>query len=259
MLSAIHYRISRTRLLSLLEEIKANSAEIASLYIPPDSSQTTMERMLLNLADVSPVLLDLKKSIAGSPTGAVVFWGPEHRYLVMPPFPINEEISSSSCDIEPLYTLLHREYLLGLVIVRLGAYGIGVYKGETMLSSKAGTGLVHARHRQGGSSAHRFERHRDKQIEMFFTRVCSHIREQFEPYARQMDYIIYGGTKETVLDFRKQCRFLQEFNKQTLDLLLNIREPKKSGLEEGIREAWSSRIIRWDNRQPSSGQLHSIE
>jgi len=136
--------------------------------------------------------------------------------------------------------------VLALILVRLGAFGIGVFEGENLISSKIGTGLVHARHRQGGSSSHRFERHREKQMETFFTRVCEHTREQLEPYDGKIQYVIYGGTRETILDFRKQCHYLNVFDKRTLELLLNIREPKQSGLEEAIREAWSSRIIRLD-------------
>jgi len=163
----------------------------------------------------------------------------------MPPFPVTEEKFSNTCEIEPLYSLMHKEFLIALVLVRLGVYGIGIFRGERLLSSKVGTGLVHARHRQGGSSAHRFERHREKQMETFFTRVCTHAREQIEPNARQLDYIIYGGTKETILDFRKQCHFLHEFDSRMLERLLNVREPKQSGLAEAIQEAWSSRVVQW--------------
>ena len=113
------------------------------------------------------------------------------------------------------------------------------------MTSKVGTGLVHARHRQGGSSSHRFERHRLKQMETFFTNVCEHAREQLEPYSRQLEYLVYGGTRQTLLDFRKQCHFLRQFDTRTLDVLLNIREPKRAGIEEAVQEAWSSRVIEW--------------
>jgi peptide subunit release factor 1 (eRF1) len=164
----------------------------------------------------------------------------------MPPFPVIKESVSNTCEIEPLHSILHQKLFLGLVMMRLGEYAIGVFQGEELLSSKVGTGLVHSRHHKGGSSSHRFERHREKQMETFFTRVCQHAREQLEPYDRQLDYILYGGTRETVLDFRKQCHFLHEFDKKTLARLLNIREPKQSGLVEGIQEAWSSRVIQWN-------------
>ena len=244
--SARRYSLTKVRLLHLLEELKANSIEVGSLCLPPGSSKTNIEGMMAELLDKETVPEDLSTSLAESQTGGMVFWGPHHRYLVMPPFPVTKGSFSKTCEIEPLYSLMHQEFLLGLVMVRLGEYGIGVFQGEKLLASKVGTGLVHARHRQGGSSANRFRRHREKQMETFFTRVCQHAREQLEPYARRLDYVLYGGTKETVLDFRKQCHFLHEFDKVTLDRLLNIREPKKSGLAEGIQEAWSSRVIQWD-------------
>ncbi len=246
MSSVRRYNLTKVRLLHLLEELKANSIEVGSLCVPPGSSKTNIEGMMKTILDMKTVPEDLSNSIAESRTGGILFWGPHHRYLVMPPFPMAKESVSNTCEIEPLYSLMHQEFLLGLVIVRLGEYGIGVFQGEKLLSSKVGTGLVHSRHRQGGSSSQRFERHREKQMETFFTRVCQHAREQLEPYARQLDYVLYGGTRETILDFRKQCHFLHEFDTKTLDRLLNIREPKQSGLVEGIHEAWSSRVIQWN-------------
>ena len=234
-------------MLHLLDELKDNSIRVGSLCIPPGFSKTDVKGMLETLVDTSKITEDISEYIVNSPTGAMIFWGPEHRYLVFPPFPLTQERVSNTCEIEPLHTLLNQEFVIALILVRLGAYGIGIFEGETLISSKVGTGLVHARHRQGGSSSHRFERHREKQMEAFFTRICGHAREQMEPYLKKLKYIIYGGTRETILDFRKQCHYLSTFDKLTLDLLLNIREPKQAGLDEAIREAWSSRVIRWDD------------
>ena len=242
---ASRYKLPKVRLLHLLDELKANSIEMASMCVPPKTSKASIEEMMESVLDMKTVPGNLAESMASSPTGAILFWGPRHRYLVLPPFPVSEEKASNTCEIEPLYSLLHKEFLIALVLVRLGEYGIGVYKGEQLLASKVGTGLVHARHRQGGSSSHRFERHRKKQMETFFTNVCAHAREQLEPYARQLDYVIYGGTRETILDFRKQCHFLHEFDARTSDLLLTTRVPKQSGLAEAIQDAWSSRVIQW--------------
>jgi peptide subunit release factor 1 (eRF1) len=239
------YKLSKIRLLHLLEELKSNSIEVGSLCMPPKSSLAAVKNALEKLVDNKSLHQDIAGDVAESPTGAILFWGPHHRYLVMPPFPVDDERFSNTCEIDPLYSLLHREFLFGLVVVRLGSYGIGVVKGGTLVSSKVGTGLVHARHRQGGSSSHRFERHRLKQMETFFTNVCEHAREQLEPYGRQLEYLIYGGTRQTLLDFRKQCHFLSQFDTRTIDILLNIREPKHSGIEEAVEEAWSSRVIEW--------------
>jgi hypothetical protein len=244
--STIRSQMTKPRLLRLLEELDAVSGQTSSFCLPPNSSKNNIEDLLGTFLDVKQLPGDISKLIAESSTGAILFWGLDHRYLVAPPFPVYEKKVSGTCEIEPLYTLLHKEYLLSLVLVRLGAYGIGVFQGEELLSSKVGTGLVHARHRQGGSSSHRFERHREKQMETFFTRVCVHAREQLEPYSKKLDFILYGGTRETILDFRKKCHFLHEFDNCTLDRLLNVRDPKQAGLLEGIQEAWSSQVIRWD-------------
>jgi peptide subunit release factor 1 (eRF1) len=245
MLSVNRHSLTKARLLHLLLELRTNSADVMSLYVPPKTSKTNIEGMISSVWDMKTFPEGLSVSIAESETGGIVFWGPHHRYLVMPPFPVTEERVSNICETEPLVTLLNKEFLLGLVMVRLGEYGIGVFQGEKLLTSKVGTGLVHSRHRQGGSSAHRFERHREKQIEIFFTRICQHAREQLEPYAKQLDYLVYGGTRETILDFRGQCRFLHEFDNKTLDRLLNVKDPKKSGLAEGIQLTWSSHVFQW--------------
>ena len=245
MSSIRRYNLTKAKLLHLLEKLKTNSIEVGSLYVPPKSSKASIEGMMEKILDMETTPEDLSDLIAESRTGGILFWGPHHRYLVMPPFPVAEESVSKTCEIEPLYLLMHHEFLLAMVIVRLGAYGIGVFQGENLLSSKVGTGLVHSRHRQGGSSSQRFARHREKQMETFFTQVCQHTRGQLDPYARLLDHVIYGGTRKTILDFRKQCHFLREFDTKTLDRLLNIREPKQSGLAEWIQEAWSSRVIQW--------------
>ena len=242
------YSLSKVRLLHLLEELKASSVAEGSLCVPPGYPAAKIAEMMKTVLDLKSVPDELATSLAGSSTGGIVFWGPNHWYLVMPPFPVNEERFSRTCEIEPLFSLLHKELIIGLLMIRLGEYGLGILKGESLLASKTGTGAVHARHRQGGSSSHRFERHREKQMEMFFSRICDHAREVLEPYSDNLDYILYGGTKETVTDFRKQCRFLQRYDKRTLERTINVRDPHKSGLEEGIREAWSSQVIEWSEK-----------
>ena len=118
---------------------------------------------------------------------------------------------------------LEKEYVIALVLVRLGSYAVGVSSGEKLLVSKVGTGLVHGRHRQGGSSSHRFERHRDKQIETFLNRVCEHVQETIGPYVKQLDYIVYGGARDTIQLARKYCPMLQKLGTPELPALLDIQ------------------------------------
>jgi len=248
MLVSTRRRFTRQRMLNLLDELEDAEGRATSLYVPRDLPLPEVEKTLKSPLGpgIEEAMSDIDEAVARSKTGAVIFWGEQGKYLVLPPFPVKERLFSSGYDVEPLRTLLQEELKVALILLRLGAYAIGVFQGERLLSSKVGTGLVHSRHRQGGSSAHRFERHREKQIESFFTRVCSHVREHLEPYLQQVDYVIYGGERHTLLSFRKQCAFLQQFDDRVLGTTLNVREPKQATLETAINQAWSSDVIVWE-------------
>jgi len=93
---------------------------------------------------------------------------------------------------------------------------VGVCQGEKLLLHDSGTGLIHGRHRQGGSSAARFQRRRKDQTHHFLERVSEHLQEQLEPYARTLDYFIFGGARVTILRLQKQCPFLAQFENRLL-------------------------------------------
>lgn len=245
MLTPLKRRLSRQNTLKLLQELEMSSSSISSLCFTPGIPRAEVEQLLKGIIGTEEILPEIAKEISRSSTGAGLFWGERHRYLVLAPFPVTRRSVASTCDVEPLRSVLTRELRVALVLVRLGAYAIGVFQGEKLLSSKVGRGLVHARHRQGGSSSGRFVRHREKQMESFFTRICEHAHEQLEPHARQLDFLVYGGARETLLTFRKQCRYLHGFDSRTLEPILNIREPRQATLEAAIGEAWSSQVIEW--------------
>ena len=248
MLIPIRRRLARQRTLRLLDELEAAEGLATSLYIPRDLPASEVEKTLKAPlgTGIAEALPDIAEAVARSKTGAVIFWGEENKYLVIPPFPIKEKLFASGFDVESLRVLLQQELTVALIMLRLGAYAVGVFRGEKLMSSKVGTGLVHSRHRQGGSSAHRFERHREKQIEYFFTRVCNHVREYLEPYLKQLDYVIYSGERHTLLSFRKQCHFLQQFDDRTLVASLNVRNPGQATLEVALTQVWSSEVVDWE-------------
>ena len=237
-------------MLQRLDVLATASGAAWSLYLPRGSPTLEVETILRR--ELEPQQLeDAVTAISKSATGAVLFWGDRNKYLIQPPFPLGTRYFATDYDVQPLRALLSRDLTIAVILVRLGDYAIGVFHGEKLISSKVGTGNVHQRHRQGGSSAHRFERHRDKQIEYFFTRICTHAQEHLTPVARQLDYLVYGGTRFTVLELRKQCHFLQAFDVRTLDLLLNVRQPRQATLEAAIGDVWSSKVTEW--REKDSG------
>jgi len=188
---------------------------------------------------------NLVEPVVSSLTGAILFWGQARKILVLPPFPLNEQYFTNDYEVEPLRLMLERELKVALVLIRLGAYAIGVARNETLISAKAGTGLVHARHKKGGSSQGRFARHREKQIEQFLSRVCGRVREQLEPHNKTVDYLVYGGAQTTIRLLKKQCPFLGQFEGRVLRLLLSIERPCRAALEDSVADIWSSRVTEW--------------
>ena len=238
-------RLNRLKMIRLLDELESESGRATSVFVPRLVPELELEKTLGIVINSEEFMSNVITEITRSEMGAVLFWGERERCLVLPPFPISEKLFSSGYDVEPLRSLLRREFMLALILVRLGDYAIGVYRGEKLLSSKVGTGHIHARHKKGGSSQRRFERGREKQIEDFFDRVCTRVRERLEPYKAQLDYVVYGGEHHTLLSFRKQCHYLRQVDDRTFGQVLNIRRPRQATLQDAIDEIWSSEVIRW--------------
>lgn len=226
-----------------LSEIPSDACQ--TLYLPPHLQTVELAELVRELptsADIADNLVDLS---VRSNTGTAIFWSATKKYLVVPPFPITERCAFPSLETKLLYSLLSKDYYIGIVLVRLGSYAIGVCLGDKLLGSKVGTGLIHGRHRQGGSSAHRFERHRDKQIESFLIRVCHHAHEQLEPYVKIIDYMVYGGARTTILMLEKYCPLLGKMGKSNLPPLLDIPEPRLAVLKTAVNLIWSSTVYSW--------------
>ncbi|MBE0480172.1 MAG: hypothetical protein IBX68_04255 [Dehalococcoidia bacterium] len=241
----IRRKLTRSKLLVLLRGIHSGAGADASLYVPPGTPDSDLEKLLRAGSISEEVLPEICSAIGRSRTGGVLFSRAASELLVLPPFEITERLFCSGLQSDPLISLMERDRVSGLILVRLGAYAVGVFSGEKLLSSKVGTGHIHARHRKGGSSQRRFERGRDKDIEQFFIRVCGHVRERLEPYIQQLEHLSYGGERYTVLAFRKQCDFVKAFDDRTRPALLNVREPRQATLEAAIAEVYSSEVLEW--------------
>jgi hypothetical protein len=236
--------LDRTKTLEYLQGLAGVSGgKPITLCLPPRLSSDEVQGVCKAgdiPEDVHPHLIKLA---AGSKTGCYVFWSVGQKCLVMPPFPTPEKQAVQPLDLAQLRSSLERDQVIALVLIRLGAYAVGVSRGETLISSKVGTGLVHGRHRQGGSSSHRFERHRDKQIETFLNRVCEHVHETIGPYVKSLDYIVYGGARDTIQLLKKYCPLLMKLETPVLPPLLDIPDPRQSVLENAVGRVWSSTIV----------------
>jgi len=156
--------LSRTKMPEFLDELAGTPApDVTSVYIPTGSSIPEIEG-LLGKTSIKSTPGELTKIAAKSKNGAVIFWGTARKCLVLPPFPFREEAIFNGYITGPLRLLLSGNFKIGLILVHLGTYAIGVCEGEKLVTSKVGTGLVHGRHKKGGSSQQRFQRRRQNQL-----------------------------------------------------------------------------------------------
>jgi hypothetical protein len=239
------FKLTRTKMLTFLDKVQGNHENATSLYLPPGISLTEKHTVLKQIPAIDEVSSDIDKLTTGVETGAVLFWGLSHKLLILTPFPLREKYFTNGYDVMPFQSLLRHDYLIGIVLVRLGTYAIGLCRGETIIDHKTGTGLVHGRHRQGGSSSHRFEHRRKEQAYHFLERVGLHVREKLEPHARKLDYFVYGGARTTILQLWKQIDFLRQFDDRLLPPRLDIPEPRFEVLEKTVSDVWTSQVTEW--------------
>ena len=238
------FYLRRSKMVAFLDEQEGTTGSGAmSLYLPPGLAAPEIESLLGQVGDL-PGRDEINRLAAASPSGGVLFWGGARRCLVLPPFPLREKVILAGYDAGPLRRILDRDWLIGLVLVHLGSYAVGLCRGETLVASKVGTGLVHGRHRKGGSSQQRFQRRRQNQADEFLDRVCQHAREKLEPHAGEINYIAYGGPRQTVLQLQKRCPFLASLAGRSLPVL-EVPSLRQKVLEAAVIRLWSSVIIEW--------------
>lgn len=93
-----------------------------------------------------------------------------------------------------------RERTVGVLLVRLGGYGAGVFRGRELVESKVGSRLVHGRHKAGGSSQQRFARRRQGQARVALDEAADVAVRILLPWAQrsQLDAVVTGGDRSAV-------------------------------------------------------------
>ena len=201
---------------------------------PPPLDELTIER------DDRDRLVE----IAGaSETGCVLYARPSEIVLVVPPFAVEESVDYSELYFGPLREVLSRDRAFAVLLLRLGGFSVGFFRGESLIDSKTDQRFVKNRHRKGGQSQRRFERIREKQIDELFAKVCETSREKLEPYEAEIQHVLLGGDRHTLQAFRKQCSYFDRFGPRLMRRVLPVAgDPRRSSLEQIPREVWSSEV-----------------
>ena len=189
--------------------------------------------------------------VGASETGHAVFLGESRAIAVAPPFAIPDDSISDGLNTAPLLQLVSQDLSIGVVMVRLGRYAVGVLRGDTLVASKTGSRYVKSRHRAGGSSQRRFERSRERLIRELFDKTCEVARSVFSTYESGMDYVLLGGERHTLEGFVKRCRYLQGLEQITLKRVLQVERPGQVALDGIASEVWKSQVLVFADQDPA--------
>jgi hypothetical protein len=226
--SVAHADLSAPRLLRLLDGLDRTGSDTDSETIAVPAGET-LPHPVISFADE---LWDSARDYAGrSEIGTFAFVRPDTITLVVPPYPIAMGFQERGARTEPLRELLANPYRIGVVLLRLGGYAVGVYDGGRLVESRNDSRFVKNRHRKGGQSQRRFDRIREKQVHELFEKLCADAQIRLGPHAESLDFVVYGGDRHTVQAFLQECRFLREIPIQVLPRFLTVPEPRHETLE----------------------------
>lgn len=131
---------------------------------------------------------------------------------------------------------------IGIVLVRLGGYSIGVALGGTVQTSTTGARLVHGRNRKGGSSSGRFARRRDNQARVALDAAADAVARVLLPVAATLDAVVLGGDAAALDDLRADRR-LAALLARAEPRVLDVPEPRRAVLDEAARRALAVEIV----------------
>src|SRR5213078_1949471 len=139
-------------------------------------------------------------------------------------------------ELEPLFEALERDYVVAVLLVRLGGYAVGVFEGERLVASKVGTRFVKGRHKKGGSSSSRFRRRREEQARALFDAAAETFERVLEPH--HVEFVALGGDRRAV----EQVLARIDLPAPNLPRFFTTGDPRKRDLERLPYDLYAAEI-----------------
>jgi VLRF1 release factor-like protein len=160
-----------------------------------------------------------------------------------------DAVEPATCAEQPVRAVLDALHAhlavprrIGIVLVRLGGYSIGVALDGTVQTSTTGARPVHGRNRKGGSSSGRFARRRDNQARVALDAAADAVARVLLPVAASLDAVVLGGDTAALDDLRADRR-LAALLARAEPRVLDVPEPRRAVLDEAARRALAVEIV----------------
>jgi len=160
-----------------------------------------------------------------------------------PPAPASERADPAGAA-EAIVAHAVADRTVGVLLVRLGGYAVGVFAGSPprLVSSKTGSRLVHGRSAAGGWSQHRFARRRENQAAVALRAAADAAADVFGGYGPDgLDAVVLGGDKRSAAGLRPDAR-LEQYLARASDRFLVVPDPRLAVLRDSPRAFLAVRI-----------------
>jgi hypothetical protein len=171
------------------------------------------------------------------------FWSPALPSSPGPSAPAGQERAVA----EALAADAAADRTIGVLLVRLGGYAVGVFSGvpPRLVSSKTGSRPVHGRSAAGGWSQQRFARRRENQAATALRAAADAAVEVFGRYGPdRLDAVVLGGDKRSAAGLagpRADDR-LEKYLAKATGRFLTVPDPRLAVLRDIPRAFLATRI-----------------
>jgi hypothetical protein len=172
--------------------------------------------------------------------GAVAECHPPFPSPALPPAPAGGERAVAGA----LAAGAAADRTVGVLLVRLGGYAVGVFSGvpPRLVSSKTGSRPVHGRSAAGGWSQQRFARRRENQAATALRAAADAAAEVFSPHGPAgLDAVVLGGDKRSAAGLRDDPR-LAGYLARAAGRFLTVPDPGPAVLRDSPRAFQAIRI-----------------
>jgi hypothetical protein len=164
-----------------------------------------------------------------------------------PPFPpVPSDVEALDADAVACTIAAHgaADRTVGVLLVRLGGYAVGVFAGSpsALVSSKTGSRPVHGRSAAGGWSQHRFARRREKQASEALAAAANAAADMFGKYPlRSLDAVVLGGDRRAIAGLQDDPRLVPYLD-LAVDRFVTVPDPRLAVLRDTPRAFQAIRI-----------------
>jgi Actinobacteria/chloroflexi VLRF1 release factor len=137
----------------------------------------------------------------------------------------------------------------GVLLVRRGGYGVGVFDGPELIESKVGSRHVQGTTKAGGWSQQRFARRRENQAREAFGAAADHAARILVPSAGDLLALYCGGDRRAVETVLADPR-LARLTTKVREPFLGVRDPKQRVLEQAGADARAVHIEVIEVKEP---------